>query len=76
MNSKSKKSKLDPASFVVVANRLPVDRVEHPDGTADWRPSPGGLVTAFEPIMRRRQAPGSDGMEQPTRNWRRLSTRG
>jgi trehalose 6-phosphate synthase len=54
MNSKSKKSKLDPASFVVVANRLPVDRVEHPDGTADWRPSPGGLVTAFEPIMRRR----------------------
>ena len=54
MNSKSKKSKLDPASFVVVANRLPVDRVEQPDGTADWRPSPGGLVTAFEPIMRRR----------------------
>jgi trehalose 6-phosphate synthase len=55
MNSKSKKSKLDPASFVVVANRLPVDRVEQEDGTADWRPSPGGLVTAFEPIMRRRQ---------------------
>jgi trehalose 6-phosphate synthase len=55
MNSKSKNSKLDPASFVVVANRLPVDRVEHPDGTADWRPSPGGLVTAFEPIMRRRR---------------------
>jgi trehalose 6-phosphate synthase len=55
MNSKSKKSKLDPASFVVVANRLPVDRVEQEDGTADWRPSPGGLVTAFEPIMRRRE---------------------
>ena len=55
MNSKSKKSKLDPASFVVVANRLPVDRVEQEDGTADWRPSPGGLVTAFEPVMRRRQ---------------------
>ena len=54
----------------------PSRRVEHPDGTADWRPSPGGLVTAFEPIMRRRQAPGWDGMEQPTRNWRRLSTRG
>jgi trehalose 6-phosphate synthase len=54
MNSKSKKSKPDPASFVVVANRLPVERVEQPDGTADWRPSPGGLVTAFEPIMRRR----------------------
>jgi trehalose 6-phosphate synthase len=39
----------------VVANRLPVDRVENPDSTADWRPSPGGLVTAFEPIMRRRR---------------------
>ena len=38
--------------FVVVANRLPVDRVEHPDGTVDWRTSPGGLVTAFEPVMR------------------------
>jgi len=41
------------ATFVVVANRLPVDRVEDPDGSADWRPSPGGLVTAFEPIMRK-----------------------
>jgi len=40
------------ASFVVVANRLPVDRIEHPDGTVDWRTSPGGLVTAFEPVMR------------------------
>jgi trehalose 6-phosphate synthase len=46
----------DPSgSFVVVANRLPVDRVEQPDGTADWRTSPGGLVTAFEPIMRSRE---------------------
>ena len=40
------------ATFVVVANRLPVDRVENPDGSSDWRPSPGGLVTAFEPVMR------------------------
>jgi trehalose 6-phosphate synthase len=39
------------ASFVVVANRLPVDRIEHPDGSVDWRTSPGGLVTALEPIM-------------------------
>ncbi len=39
------------ASFVVVANRLPVDRVEHPDGTTTWRTSPGGLVTALEPVM-------------------------
>ena len=43
------------ASFVVVANRLPVDRVENPDGSVDWRTSPGGLVTAFEPVMRMRQ---------------------
>jgi alpha,alpha-trehalose-phosphate synthase [UDP-forming] len=39
--------------FVVVANRLPVDRVEKPDGTVDWRPSPGGLVAALEPVMRK-----------------------
>jgi len=39
-------------SFVVVASRLPVDRVENPDGEPDWRPSPGGLVTALEPVMR------------------------
>ena len=35
------------ASFVVVANRLPVDG--DPDG--GWRRSPGGLVTALEPVM-------------------------
>jgi trehalose 6-phosphate synthase len=55
MSPNPSKWKLDPASFVVVANRLPVDRVEGPDGTADWRPSPGGLVTAFDPIMHRRR---------------------
>jgi trehalose 6-phosphate synthase len=38
--------------FVVVAGRLPVDRVEDPDGEISWRPSPGGLVTALEPVMR------------------------
>jgi trehalose 6-phosphate synthase len=38
--------------FVVVASRLPVDRVEEPDGAVSWRPSPGGLVTALEPVMR------------------------
>ena len=37
--------------FVVVANRLPVDRVEADDGTTEWRRSPGGLVTALEPVM-------------------------
>ena len=39
-------------SFVVVSNRLPVDRVQHEDGTVAWRPSPGGLVTAMEPVVR------------------------
>jgi alpha,alpha-trehalose-phosphate synthase [UDP-forming] len=39
--------------FVVVANRLPVDRVTEPDGSSSWRRSPGGLVTALEPVMRK-----------------------
>ena len=38
--------------FVVASNRLPVDRVIDDEGTPTWRPSPGGLVTALEPIMR------------------------
>ena len=41
-----------PADLVIVANRLPVDRVTLADGSLDWRPSPGGLVTAIEPVMR------------------------
>ncbi|MFF7292306.1 trehalose-6-phosphate synthase [Microbacterium sp. NPDC008134] len=41
------------AEFVVVANRLPVDRVVGPDGEETWRTSPGGLVAALEPMMRR-----------------------
>ncbi len=40
------------ADLVIVANRLPVDRVTLPDGSAEWRRSPGGLVTAIEPVMR------------------------
>jgi trehalose 6-phosphate synthase len=40
------------ADLVIVANRLPVDRVTLPDGTAGWRRSPGGLVSALEPVMR------------------------
>lgn len=39
---------MSPAEFVVVANRLPVDR----DDNGGWRRSPGGLVTALEPVMR------------------------
>ncbi|MGG5173341.1 alpha,alpha-trehalose-phosphate synthase (UDP-forming) [Pseudarthrobacter sp. J1738] len=38
---------------MVVSNRLPVDRVSNPEGTANdtWRRSPGGLVTALAPMM-------------------------
>ena len=42
----------EPADLVIVANRLPVDRITNPDGSPGWRGSPGGLVTAIEPIMR------------------------
>ncbi|HEX4443076.1 MAG TPA: trehalose-6-phosphate synthase [Galbitalea sp.] len=38
--------------FVVVSNRLPVDRVVAANGDATWQHSPGGLVTALEPVMR------------------------
>ncbi len=40
------------ADLVVVANRLPVDRVIDDDGQTTWRRSPGGLVSALEPVMR------------------------
>lgn len=40
------------APFVVVANRLAVDRVTDADGEQSWRTSPGGLVTALEPVIR------------------------
>jgi trehalose 6-phosphate synthase len=38
------------SSFVVVANRLPVDQVTAPSGR-EWRRSPGGLVTALHPVL-------------------------
>ncbi|WP_427019088.1 alpha,alpha-trehalose-phosphate synthase (UDP-forming) [Pseudarthrobacter sp. P1] len=40
-----------PYDFVVVSNRLPVDRVTDDDGVQGWRRSPGGLVTALAPVM-------------------------
>ncbi len=43
---------MDTAEFVVVANRLPVDRLVTGDGEEIWRTSPGGLVAALEPVMR------------------------
>ena len=42
------------ADFVVVANRLPVDLERREDGTDNWKRSPGGLVTALEPLLRTR----------------------
>jgi len=43
------------ADFVVVANRLPIDMERLPDGSTTWKRSPGGLVTALEPLLRRRR---------------------
>jgi trehalose 6-phosphate synthase len=42
-----------PSDFIVVANRLPIDMERLPDGTTTWKRSPGGLVTALEPLLRR-----------------------
>lgn len=42
-------------ALVVLANRLPVDRHVDQDGTAHWQRSPGGLVSALEPVLRRRR---------------------
>ena len=39
------------ADLVIVANRLPVDRVVDEDGSVTWRRSPGGLVSALAPVM-------------------------
>lgn len=38
--------------MVVVSNRLPVDYQADENGETTWRSSPGGLVTALEPVMR------------------------
>jgi trehalose 6-phosphate synthase len=56
------------ADLVVVANRLPVDRVVRGDGSVEWRRSPGGLVSALVPVMRANQGawigwPGDAGGE-------------
>ncbi|MGN6250419.1 MAG: alpha,alpha-trehalose-phosphate synthase (UDP-forming) [Marmoricola sp.] len=56
------------ADLLVVANRLPVDRVTLPDGSTEWRRSPGGLVSALVPVMQRNRGawigwPGDAGSE-------------
>jgi trehalose 6-phosphate synthase len=38
--------------LVVVANRLPVDFSVGEDGEVSWQRSPGGLVSALEPVMK------------------------
>lgn len=42
------------SDFVVVANRLPIDMERLPDGSTSFKRSPGGLVTALEPLLRKR----------------------
>ncbi|NLA65918.1 MAG: bifunctional alpha,alpha-trehalose-phosphate synthase (UDP-forming)/trehalose-phosphatase [Leucobacter sp.] len=44
-------SLVDERDVVVVANRLPVDRVTTPESGASWQTSPGGLVTALQPVV-------------------------
>jgi trehalose 6-phosphate synthase len=59
------------SDFVVVANRLPIDMERLPDGTVATKRSPGGLVTALEPLLRKQRGawigwPGmTDGTEDP-----------
>jgi trehalose 6-phosphate synthase len=56
--------------FLLVAHRLPIDRMDAPDGrAAQWQRSPGGLVTALTPAARRAGAwvgwAGSGDQEPP-----------
>lgn len=59
------------SDFVVVANRLPIDMERLPDGSVTWKRSPGGLVTALEPLLRKQRGawigwPGIvEGPEEP-----------
>src|SRR5664280_3027188 len=42
------------ADLVIVANRLPIQRSVTP-GAEEWRPSPGGLVSALTSVLQNRQ---------------------
>lgn len=57
MTGKERPGDRDRYDLVVVANRLPVDFSVRPGGGIDWQRSPGGLVTALEPVMQ--QAEGA-----------------
>lgn len=57
------------ASFVVVANRLPLRHTNTP-GSEGWLPSPGGLVSALTSVLQSRQGlwigwPGTSGAQEP-----------
>jgi alpha,alpha-trehalose-phosphate synthase [UDP-forming] len=45
----------DSFELVVVSNRLPVDVQVNEDGEISWNRSPGGLVTALEPVMQKEE---------------------
>ncbi|MCO5996067.1 alpha,alpha-trehalose-phosphate synthase (UDP-forming) [Actinoallomurus rhizosphaericola] len=64
------------SEFVVVANRLPVDRVVDEDGEASWRRSPGGLVTAIVPVMQRRGGAWVGWVGAPDEDLEPFSTEG
>ncbi|MGC5168655.1 bifunctional alpha,alpha-trehalose-phosphate synthase (UDP-forming)/trehalose-phosphatase [Luteimicrobium sp. DT211] len=51
MSREKSRQSTDGNELVVVANRLPVDFTTDEDGSLSWRRSPGGLVTALEPVM-------------------------
>ncbi len=51
----SSKARSGDSDFVVVANRLPIDMERLPDGSLTWKRSPGGLVTALEPLLRKQR---------------------
>src|ERR1700710_1330884 len=59
------------SDFVVVPTRLPIDVERLPDGSTTFKRSPGGLVTALEPLLRKRRGawigwPGiTEGEEDP-----------
>lgn len=59
------------SDMVVVANRLPFDLEVNDDGSTTARQSPGGLVTALEPILSRRHGawigwPGTPDVDLPS----------
>ncbi|WP_077624295.1 alpha,alpha-trehalose-phosphate synthase (UDP-forming) [Sediminibacillus massiliensis] len=51
----NKKQEKKGSTFIVLANRLPVDSKVEADGTVTWRRSPGGLVTALQPMLQKRE---------------------